>query len=325
MPRLLIQSVAAPNPMASVIGGVPASNLAGTGAGVNPSRRTSAIMLPPPRNGGVASSSSARPHRAPRSQGSDLQARALAVTNDTVYVGGGFGGTGMTVRNNILALRASDGALLAWDPNADYTVSALALSDDGAAVFAGGSFQNVGGQPAYGLAKIDAATGALLPWQATVEVRNAGVDAGVTSLRVADGNVYGTTYHFGAGGNLEGPFSVSASTGALNWAADCHGDTYSSAESNGVVYVVGHSHYCGNVGGGLPQPSGWTYQRAIAFTKDAARDEPARALRLPEGLVRQAEPGDRPLDAARHAGHVHRSEPGRLERRRLRRLRRARR
>ena len=55
--------------MASVIGGVPASNLAGTGAGVNPSRRTSAIMLPPPRNGGVASSSSARPHRAPMPDG----------------------------------------------------------------------------------------------------------------------------------------------------------------------------------------------------------------------------------------------------------------
>ena len=55
--------------MASVIGGVPASNLAGTGAGVKPSRRTSAIMLPPPRNGGVASSSSARPHSAPMPDG----------------------------------------------------------------------------------------------------------------------------------------------------------------------------------------------------------------------------------------------------------------
>ena len=64
-----MKSTAAPNPMASVIGGVPASNLAGTGAGVKPSRRTSAIMLPPPRNGGVASSSSARPHSAPMPDG----------------------------------------------------------------------------------------------------------------------------------------------------------------------------------------------------------------------------------------------------------------
>ena len=63
------KSTAAPKPIASVIGGVPASNLAGTGAAVNPSRRTSAIMLPPPRNGGVASSSSGRPHSAPMPDG----------------------------------------------------------------------------------------------------------------------------------------------------------------------------------------------------------------------------------------------------------------
>ena len=62
-------STAAPNPIASVIGGVPASNLAGTGAVVNPSRRTSAIMLPPPRNGGIASSSSMRPHSTPMPDG----------------------------------------------------------------------------------------------------------------------------------------------------------------------------------------------------------------------------------------------------------------
>ena len=64
-----MKSTAAPKPIASVIGGVPASNLAGTAAGVNPSRRTSEIMLPPPRNGGVASSSSARPHSAPMPDG----------------------------------------------------------------------------------------------------------------------------------------------------------------------------------------------------------------------------------------------------------------
>ncbi len=45
---------------------------------------------------------------APR--GLNSQGRALAVTNDTVYVGGGFAGSGMTARNNLLAVRASDGA-----------------------------------------------------------------------------------------------------------------------------------------------------------------------------------------------------------------------
>ncbi len=62
-------STAAPKPIASTIGGVPASNLAGTGAVVKPSSRTSAIMLPPPRNGGIASSSSIRPQSAPMPDG----------------------------------------------------------------------------------------------------------------------------------------------------------------------------------------------------------------------------------------------------------------
>jgi hypothetical protein len=56
-------------PTTSVMGGVPASNLAGSSAVVNPSRRTSAIMLPPPRNGGIASSSASRPHSTPTPEG----------------------------------------------------------------------------------------------------------------------------------------------------------------------------------------------------------------------------------------------------------------
>ena len=50
-----------PAPMAGTIGGVPASNLAGSSAGVKRSRSRGLIMLPPPRNGGIASSSSCAP------------------------------------------------------------------------------------------------------------------------------------------------------------------------------------------------------------------------------------------------------------------------
>ena len=54
----------------------------------------------------------------------------------------------------------------------------------------------------------------------------------------------------------------------------------------------------------------WTYQRALAFTADATGTNLHEPLRLPEGLVRQAEPVDRPLAADPDAGHVHGSEPG---------------
>ncbi len=201
--------------------------------------------------------------------GVSSQARAVVATNDTVYVGGGFqgAGTGSPARGNLAAFRASDGALLNWNPNADYTVWALAKSSDGSAIFAGGSFQNVGGQPEYGLVKIDAASGAVMPWNAQNTVRSAGNDAGITSLKVHGQFVYGTTWVFGPGGNLEGTFKASVGTGDVQWVTDCHGDVYSSfTANNGVVYAVSHAHYCGNMGGGFPQYSSWRFQHAQAWT-----------------------------------------------------------
>jgi hypothetical protein len=65
MPMPDRNSVAAPRPIASAIGIVPASKRAGGSAHVEPSSVTRAIMCPPPRNGGIVSSSSRRPWSTP--------------------------------------------------------------------------------------------------------------------------------------------------------------------------------------------------------------------------------------------------------------------
>ena len=207
-----------------------------------------------------------------RPVGVNSQARAVAVTAGTVYVGGGFAGLGNGMpRNNLAAFRASDGAALVWNPDADYTVWALTVSEDGQWVFAGGSFQKVGGQAAYGLAKIGAGKATLDPtWRPAV--RNAGVDAGISSLRVQGDFVYGTAWHFGPGGNLEGTFKVPVTTSTLEWVTACHGDNYSAFMANGVVYTAGHSHYCGTHGGGMPQTSPSRFQHAMAWTDTAQGD-----------------------------------------------------
>ena len=57
--------MAAPSPMTSAMGGVPASNFQGMSLAVQPSRRTSRIISPPPRKAGMASSSSSRAHSTP--------------------------------------------------------------------------------------------------------------------------------------------------------------------------------------------------------------------------------------------------------------------
>ena len=57
--------MAASSPAASAIGIIPASNLCGGGANVEWSIQTLSIISPPPRNGGISSSSSRRPHSTP--------------------------------------------------------------------------------------------------------------------------------------------------------------------------------------------------------------------------------------------------------------------
>ena len=140
--------------------------------------------------------------------GVNSQARAVVATGDTVYVGGGFAGLGNgQLRNNLVAFRASDGAVLPWNPNADYAVWAVAVSGDGQSVFAGGSFTHVNGLDAYGLAKI---AGHQRRPRHHVE---AGRPQRRTRHRhqqpqVQGSFLYGTSWSFGSGGNLEGAFKI---------------------------------------------------------------------------------------------------------------------
>ena len=64
-PMASTYSIAALRPMASMIAGVPASNLWGISAQVLRSKLTEPIMSPPPMKGGMASKSSRRAHSTP--------------------------------------------------------------------------------------------------------------------------------------------------------------------------------------------------------------------------------------------------------------------
>ncbi len=196
--------------------------------------------------------------------------KSVVATNSTVYVGGLFTAANGQPRTRLAAFNAANGGLLGWNPGADYTVNALALTPDQSRVIVGGAFQNLGGAAAYGLGAVDATTGALLPWAANQKVRNAGASAAILSLSTDGTSIFGTGYTYGSGGNLEGTFSADPNSGSINWIEDCHGDTYGAYSTGQTVYTVSHAHYCGNVGG-FPQSDPWsTNQRfAIAFTANA--------------------------------------------------------
>jgi trimeric autotransporter adhesin len=200
----------------------------------------------------------------------DSRVRAIAATNSTVYFGGSFSAVGGLTRARLAAARASDGAVLAWAPAAgDGQVWSMVLSPDETQVLAAGSFTTVNGSsnPGYGMASLDAATGGLRPWAANSRVRNGGSNAAITHVSSDSTSAYATGYAFGgAGGNIEGTARMSWNGGTLLWAEDCHGDTYGSWSTEEVLYTVSHKHYCGNLPGGNPQTSPWTYYRGNAFT-----------------------------------------------------------
>ena len=196
----------------------------------------------------------------------------IVATDSTVYVGGIFGIAGGQTRSRLAAFTAATGALTAWAPTADATVNALALTNDGG-IIVGGAFQNVNGASSYGLGKVAQSDGTKLPWNPSYgphTVANAGANSGITSLSTDGTAIYGTGYHFGSGGNLEGTFSADPVTGTLNWMTNCHGDTYDAAPVAGAVYTVSHAHYCTPVGG-FPQSDPWAVnmRRTLAFSTNA--------------------------------------------------------
>jgi PKD repeat protein len=198
---------------------------------------------------------------------------AVVATNSTVYLGGHFSSVNGQTRMLTAAVSAATGLPTEWQPViSDGRAYAMVISPDESKVVLGGDFTtlNGSGNPGYGLGAVDATTGASLPWAVNSTIRNGGIEAAIYSLDSDGDSVYGTGYVFGRGGNLEGTFRADWANGALTWVEDCHGDTYSVAASNDVIYLAGHSHYCGNVDG-FPQTDPWTFYRGLAFSKDATQ------------------------------------------------------
>jgi len=195
---------------------------------------------------------------------------AIAVTNDTVYVGGLISAGNGVARKNMMAFDLT-GQLLGWAPTSDLQVDAMVLTPASDKLIIGGRFSLVNGVSQRGLAALSLVDGSILPWAApaTVIDGTSSGNAGIYSLS-ADGNaIYGTgwVYANAAAGNLEGTFSADPSTGNINWIEDCHGDTYSSYSDGTQVYTVSHAHDCSGIGG-YPQasPAPGNLRHALAFT-----------------------------------------------------------
>ena len=73
------------------------------------------------------------------------------------YIGGSFTQINQTPRNRVAHINSDHTLDLNWNPDADSTVYALALSHDGQTLYVGGDFTSIGGQTRNRIAALDAA------------------------------------------------------------------------------------------------------------------------------------------------------------------------
>jgi hypothetical protein len=131
---------------------------------------------------------------------------ALAISGNTMYVGGNFTSIGGHPRNSIAALNIVTGIATAWNPNAEGNtydsggiVSTIAIS--GNTVYACGWFGSIGGQERDYVAALDVKTGVATAW-------NPNVKGFVSTLSVSGNRIYVGGFFDSVGGEARNNFAI---------------------------------------------------------------------------------------------------------------------
>ncbi len=164
---------------------------------------------------------------------------AIAVSGNTVYLGGYFSGPtaidGSDTRHDAAAVDATTGIATNWDPDLNGQVLSLAVS--GSTVYLGGGFTTAnGGTTRRYAAAVDATNGDLAAW-------NPNVNSPVQTLAVSGGTVYlgGGFTTVNGGTPRDYLAAVDATSGAdTGWNPNvAGGNVLSLAVGTGVVYIGG--------------------------------------------------------------------------------------
>jgi Domain of unknown function (DUF5122) beta-propeller len=179
--------------------------------------------------------------------GANDRVSAIVRVGDRIYLGGRF--TALTTkdgksiaRNRLAAIDANTGEVVAnWNPNANDTVRAMALSPDGKRLYVAGQFTNVGGSGVRRLVAIDLATGTVdRSWSPRAD------GGAATTLAVSSsGSVYvGGDFTTVNGQSRKRLAKVDGVTGALdpNWtpSADATVRALKFSEDGSRLYVGGY-------------------------------------------------------------------------------------
>jgi trimeric autotransporter adhesin len=194
---------------------------------------------------------------------------ALAVSGNTIYVGGSFSAVSSSPRNHLAAIDAK-GTLLPWDPSADDSVLALAVS--GSTVYAGGIFGRIGTEFRTSLAAINA-DGELLPWKprASAVVTSPSVHA----LAISGNTVYAGGHFASINGDFRSCLAAIKADGEgelLSWKPEASGPT--AITTVHALAISGSTIYAGGDFTGIvafnPAPITATRNRLVAIDESGA-------------------------------------------------------
>ena len=166
---------------------------------------------------------------------------AIEYNAGLLYVGGDFSGIGTETRNCLMALDASSGEVLPWDPGANFVdaVRDLAVSDDKVFIIGWLTGSVDEGQTILqGCLAIDRTSGALLPWQPQLTTTTGGGELEVIGQKLfisgAQNQVEGATRN--------GLAAVDVETGALldwNPMVNTENGTFCMAKQEGKLFIGG--------------------------------------------------------------------------------------
>ncbi|MEV6317146.1 LamG-like jellyroll fold domain-containing protein [Streptomyces sp. NPDC051776] len=169
--------------------------------------------------------------------------RALAATDDAVYMGGDFTSLEGQSRQYFGAVNTG-GDLLPWKADADEPGRAVEVTPDGSKVLLGGDFFTVNGTNSHALAVANASTGAL--------VKAYGGGFIPTSSVVKDITTDATGFYTGnegtGGGVFDGRIAVNLSDLNQRWRDTCLGATQAVEVHESVLYSGSHAHDCSSMG-----------------------------------------------------------------------------
>ena len=129
------------------------------------------------------------------SSGRDEGVKSLAVVDNTLYVGGSFSSVGGLARNDIAAIKISDGSVTSWNPGkgnsfgsgSRISVNSIAIS--GSTVYVGGDFSRMGvnESPRVNLAAVNMSDGTVTSFRSLLDASSF---YSVRSLALAGDTLY---------------------------------------------------------------------------------------------------------------------------------------